>query len=770
MVTPGKSPSHFAFGARIQDSPSTKEVHQLDPALAVIFKGLQKRDATTRSRATEDLLAYLQSDPAELDQGDASAALVKAWIAIYPSLAIDVDRKIRSNAHSVLGSLVTRYKQKVARYLPDVAGMWMLGLHDSDRTVCRAARDALEASFTTPEKRADFKKIFRSSIRTKVEDLAFRQDPESLSDKRFINDEDAQAKFSNVTSAALQVLAGLVVEQVQVRDDVDLLKNARLWELVVSEDLIIQRAAFALLRASLDHDALSDKNVSVIKHMSAVVSRCDVLNVIELMQVLQVIAKLDPNSVFSSEEPGKKTLPAQIAKLIRRTANPSIPTKYWDNMCVLLLLATRCTNPSEEMLMPFLEAFHLSAQHAGKSNTETALVAVANVCAAYTVCGCNGSQNILQVLLTKDAFDSNKLRAMAGPLITLIESQFDSLLQLLSALAGRAQEILLSEAPQNHPPLEQLLMLNGDLAACSETRKSELTGAVRDVVTVAVPLIDTRPNAFSFVCSAFETLGHTLQKHNLELVPNLRTELLTLNLASCPEPQRIASLIHVMYEEGSAQSERKNLVDALLLGADSHSEHGVRLVAKLLEDSVYLENVGDWVRADMEVSNTETLDTKRWDLYAAYIESTGSKAGSVICDLLRRVADSTEEKVAQYVRLLTSLSNNAEDGLRQLSDEQLTMLSDDLWLLEPRASIHELSELLVAFMKSGNVVLKDSANRSILKQVLQADSRSIPYVKFYTLLSKLIRPGSSAFVRSSEKVLNTIISSSMLSLTRYQAS
>ena len=53
-----------------------------DPQVIVSFKNLSKKDATTKSRALDDLRSYVQARPFE--QGGVEEAIIEAWVRPQP--------------------------------------------------------------------------------------------------------------------------------------------------------------------------------------------------------------------------------------------------------------------------------------------------------------------------------------------------------------------------------------------------------------------------------------------------------------------------------------------------------------------------------------------------------------------------------------------------------------------------------------------------------------------------------------------------------------
>ena len=73
-------------GARIAiDSPEPPDLSSISDANVVVsFKNLLKKDATTKAKALDDLVAYVEAHPYEQD-GGAEEAVLEAWVRFLRS-------------------------------------------------------------------------------------------------------------------------------------------------------------------------------------------------------------------------------------------------------------------------------------------------------------------------------------------------------------------------------------------------------------------------------------------------------------------------------------------------------------------------------------------------------------------------------------------------------------------------------------------------------------------------------------------------------------
>ncbi|ORY78237.1 hypothetical protein BCR37DRAFT_388958 [Protomyces lactucae-debilis] len=330
--TPQRPFGGFQFGAQLTSSPTIGA--DLSPRAAVIFKGLNKRDSTTRAKAADELIEYLGS--ADYNE-DESEALIANWVSVYQSLALDIDRRVRSSAHTVTGKLVLKYGRKTARFMKsDISGLWMLGQYDGDRPVARAATDAFEAAFASAEKRTNFTKVFASSIWHKAYELAFEETADSLSDARFTKPAEADAKYDNTAASAMAVMTRLISASA-VETDVlhTLLADASIWTVSLKSSAV-QRSALTLIKAALDATKRSDaESEACSKQISKMLPKVEVGNSIAALALLECLRSSSAQSLFMAGI-SKGTLAQRLPLFIERITGSGVPDSYWAKLQVLL--------------------------------------------------------------------------------------------------------------------------------------------------------------------------------------------------------------------------------------------------------------------------------------------------------------------------------------------------------------------------------------------------------------------------------------------------
>ena len=94
--------------------------------------------------------------------------------------------------------------------MPKLIPSWLAGTFDNDKSVARAAADALDETFATPVKKDALWKIYRDAVYERVEDSLLLQTAATLSDERNTSQDDAEAKYVRVVGTALRLASQLV--------------------------------------------------------------------------------------------------------------------------------------------------------------------------------------------------------------------------------------------------------------------------------------------------------------------------------------------------------------------------------------------------------------------------------------------------------------------------------------------------------------------------------------------------------------------------------
>jgi hypothetical protein len=281
-----------------------------DPNVVVSLKNLLKKDSTTKAKALEDLLAYVQAHPFDKDGGVEEPVLtvwvsccvffslfcflhvmaslskytmtsygpnshnavshelylhtcMKLWLIVtwqvqlYPRTSIDNSRRVRELSHNLQYELMKSARKRMEKHVLKIVGTWLAGVYDRDRVVARAASDGLASFLTTPEKATVFWKKCQSQILDfAIEAISETED--SLSDERSTTKEDAVAKYYRVVAASLSLVLGLLqrmdasdIEKLQSKYD-EYFSEEAVWKSITFDDSAVRKTACQLLFACLD--------------------------------------------------------------------------------------------------------------------------------------------------------------------------------------------------------------------------------------------------------------------------------------------------------------------------------------------------------------------------------------------------------------------------------------------------------------------------------------------------------------------------------------
>lgn len=221
--------------------------------LKLAFKSLLKRDASTKEKSIAAMLGYIKTNCDELDDD----LVIISWVQLYPKLAIDDSKKVRSFSHQIQATFVKSLGKKYAKYLKDTIGAWLAGLFDSDRSVAKVCRDSLNIAFdNNQEKIANIWKIFVQQILQYAYQILAFETKDTISDERFASKDESETKFIRVVQAAnlLLVQAMNVLNSIDPDDNLTTLvqsiyEQELLQTCFVSTDFNLKKSAFMTFKA-----------------------------------------------------------------------------------------------------------------------------------------------------------------------------------------------------------------------------------------------------------------------------------------------------------------------------------------------------------------------------------------------------------------------------------------------------------------------------------------------------------------------------------------
>ncbi|RYP43139.1 hypothetical protein DL770_011819 [Monosporascus sp. CRB-9-2] len=330
------SGSNLSYLAEPPDYSSISDAH-----VVVSLKNLQKKDATTKAKALEELVTYAQAHPYEQD-GGAEEPILDAWAQLYPRISIDNSRRVRELSHTLQFELMRSTRKRMEKRLLKVVGSWLSGTFDRDRAVSRVATEGLSSFLTTEDKVVQFWRRCRQQILEYASD-AIKETPDTLSDERTTNADDAEAKYHRVLASSL----ALVLNLLQKLDSSDLDKcmdsydrffeNNKVWDSVTSNDVLVRRLSCQLLSVSLEkRTARISADLSRISKafIAEGLKSSHIGSAAEYVSTLTRLTTQFP-SVWTSEYPGKRSPASRLRSFLEKGSQGS-SSNYWSTVTQLL--------------------------------------------------------------------------------------------------------------------------------------------------------------------------------------------------------------------------------------------------------------------------------------------------------------------------------------------------------------------------------------------------------------------------------------------------
>lgn len=227
--------------------------------------------------------------------------------------------------------------------MPRIAGPWLASTFDGDRAAARAAFEALNVVFTSPEKVLGVKKTFQRSILEYCRDVILRETIQTLSDERTVSSDDAKATYGRVVATALSTVRMLMVDltpadrakEVEIYEEI--LREPKLWSLVHNEDAGVRRAMDRLAQTCLQkqpelvEDHLKAISTAFIYHG---LQSDQTSSALEFLQTLELLTAKYPaiwNGLYSGKKPAISRL-----RLFMKQGTQGAPSTFWQSLNKLL--------------------------------------------------------------------------------------------------------------------------------------------------------------------------------------------------------------------------------------------------------------------------------------------------------------------------------------------------------------------------------------------------------------------------------------------------
>jgi hypothetical protein len=356
----GDSSSSLSYLAPLPDISKIS-----NSAIVVTFKNLFKKDPKTKLRGLEEFTTYL-TDLIESKE-PLEDPILGAWLAIYPRMSIEPDRRNRQLAHQIQGKIGTLAGKRIVPHLSPVMGSWLLGLHDGDKLVTNTAQASLDEVFPTPEKQSLLFQKYASDIMSTCQDIIFVQTPETLADVRFVNIDEANMKYHRVLASALGVLGQLTstfpndkIPEQQLQEFQVLFEDSKFWSLISSKDSSVRRQISRLIPAIISRSSftpLFDGKIISSKFITKGLTSDQSTSTVSLLEALLALTQAKPD-VWTSEWDGQKSPVIRLAGFLEKGSQSSNMT-YWNKVGLLIKAFPPKVISSSSDIEFILKAFQL---------------------------------------------------------------------------------------------------------------------------------------------------------------------------------------------------------------------------------------------------------------------------------------------------------------------------------------------------------------------------------------------------------------------------
>ncbi|KAI9745801.1 MAG: hypothetical protein M1818_000482 [Claussenomyces sp. TS43310] len=314
-----------------------------DANVVVALKNTAKKDSTTKTKGLEDLRAFVQAHPFELN-GGVEQSIVDAWVKIYPRISIDNSRRVRELSHNLQYELLKSTRRRMERQIPNVVGAWLAGTYDRDRPVSRAANDGITSFLDTEDKVIVFWRKCQPQI-LQYAQTAIQETPQTLSDERTTSADDAQDKYDRVIGSSLSLVVNLLnklsqedIKKHQEAYDSFFSSNKTLWSFASSKNAFVRASTDHLLRVALDKEA------AIIESDIELVSTAFVAEGLPSSQSGSSLAFLHAlirltmafPEVWTTAYRGKKSSLTRLRQFLEKGSQGG-PAEFWQAMGALLV-------------------------------------------------------------------------------------------------------------------------------------------------------------------------------------------------------------------------------------------------------------------------------------------------------------------------------------------------------------------------------------------------------------------------------------------------
>jgi len=203
---PETNPSHDGQGisAIYETSKTMDQFNALDDQLKLLFKKIQKKDISTKTKGLHELKSLLETKtPEELGN------IVGYFIYIYSKIvANEHDRKIREAVNSILGIFIAKTKKSLAEYINNLLPFWYMSMCDPSQEIVTLAKNNYDACFPKDRQTKVLSVSYEAFLELANEYLKAPKES-ILEDLGTISDTEKEDVYERVISSVLKAVSHL---------------------------------------------------------------------------------------------------------------------------------------------------------------------------------------------------------------------------------------------------------------------------------------------------------------------------------------------------------------------------------------------------------------------------------------------------------------------------------------------------------------------------------------------------------------------------------
>lgn len=287
--------------------------------LKLIFKSLMKQNDTTKEKALNELIGYLQQDE-NVDEFKDTMVLI-TWTQIYPKISISESKSVRFLAHQFQCNLVQRLQKSYGKYLKDSVPILLSGVFDFDSIVSNSTTKSINNLFNNnPDKLKNLWTNFQSEILNLAKEVFNNETVDSLSDERYVPKDQAETKYLRILNSVVLMINYLVQNcsnedkfTALIEDYQNFFEYENLWHyLLVNSNLNNQKIYKSILQ--LMNNAIKVDNLLTAKAWKLMSKR--------FLKSLTFVSKVDLNNKANLVVYSSLVLPILISLINLNEINP----------------------------------------------------------------------------------------------------------------------------------------------------------------------------------------------------------------------------------------------------------------------------------------------------------------------------------------------------------------------------------------------------------------------------------------------------------------